>query len=86
MPNITGSFGNLLTREIDANTSGMGFGYEAFSVGSVFGAISYVSPPYYKDGGNNDGISFNASRVSPIFGNSNTVQPKALHLLPLIKF
>ena len=33
-----------------------------------------------------NGFSFNASRSNPIYGNSTTVQPPALALIPQIKY
>lgn len=47
----------------------------------------------YFSGGNSAGnsisygdIDFDASRVSPIYGRSNTVQPAAIQLIPIIKY
>ena len=47
----------------------------------------------YFSGGNNAGnsisygdIDFDASRVSPIYGRSNTVQPAAIQLMPIIRY
>ena len=76
LPNITGSFNSdLLT---DGRISAKG----AFTTGSDW---TYSTPDTGGDG-SQSGFSFNASKSSSIYGNSSTVQPKSLTLLPCIKY
>ena len=83
---MMGDFGNLLTRQLDAESTGMGGASGVFATGSTYGNITYVYSQYFLDIGSKDGISFDASRSSPIYGRSDTVQPASLFALPLIKF
>ena len=72
LPNITGQ----VTGGKNINSSG------AFKY--ISAASSFYNPP-----GNNNNFgqfSFDASRSSSIYGNSTTVQPPALTLLPCIKY
>lgn len=39
-----------------------------------------------ENSGNGDGVNFKASKANPIYGNSNTVQPPAIVLIPQIKY
>lgn len=76
LPNITGGFTQRSTAARD-------------SLGCI--SISYKTGAIYKlayDTGtrSEDVIDFNASRSSSIYGNSETVQPPALTLLPCIKY
>lgn len=72
LPNITGSFKDLISHD----TSSMGNADGAFAVHAKTGdAIHQMSGG--ASGSNKDGISFNASRSSSIYGNSTTVQPPA---------
>ena len=73
LPNITGSWGRHGTV-------------------SAIGAVSAgVNPSVQHDIGRGEGAShnafyFDASRSNSIYGNSTTVQPPALTLLPCIKY
>ena len=74
LPNITGFFGSY-----QWNTAGVG----------VF--ASSISSPNALQGGastglNYNSVDFNASRSSSIYGNSTTVQPPAITLIPQIKY
>ncbi len=73
-PNITGTFG------VFQNT-------DKFYVDNVV-FTSNTSIGRRGPQGTDDGIctNFNATGASSIYGQSSTVQPKALHLLPCIKF
>ena len=78
LPNITGS---SRARLMTANTSSAPVSLGAFS----FGAASTAGT----SGGNSYKIAeliFNASNSNSIYGNSTTVQPPALTLLPCIKY
>ena len=77
LPNITGEFGNYWNG-----------GHSGYSNGA-FVKRDGTSASYDGGGGNNGTTwvnSFDASRSSSIYGNSDTVQPKALTLLPCIKY
>ena len=72
LPNITGSFVNG-----DSATNYTG----AFYHGDI------VTSDRFSTGGENDHTAkFDASRVSAIYGSSNTVQPPAISLIPQIRF
>lgn len=72
LPNITGSFVNG-----DSATNYTG----AFYHGDI------VSSDRFSTGGENDHTAkFDASRVSAIYGRSNTVQPPAVSLIPQIRY
>lgn len=79
LPNITGLHHNILT------------GYVSDIGGSTNGAFGWDSAskaPYYSNTGLDRQIgdfSIDASRSNPIYGNSDTVQPPATVLLPVIK-
>ena len=77
LPNITGEFGNYWNG-----------GHDGYSNGAFSKRNGSVAS--YDGGGGNNGKtwinSFDASRSSSVYGNSDTVQPKALTLLPCIKY
>ena len=78
LPNITGGFSDIAYQnENGAYTSG------AF-------VKTTQTEGYYNAGGinmnGNDGVDFNASRCSSIYGNSDTVQPPALTMRYIIKY
>ena len=73
LPNITGNIYN--TPSINNATSANG----AFRVSLGDGARAGTTGKGYN-------TSFNASLSNPIYGNSTTVQPPALTLLPCIKY
>jgi len=75
LPNITGQFGsNNYGHKID-NPSG------AFSSSGS----TYDKPPYTDTSGGSI-LKFKASSSNSIYGNSSTVQPPALTMLPCIKY
>lgn len=78
LPNITGSHNQYLSTQTNAEdiTS-----YGAFTIG-------YGAKISADNSGANYGITlgFNASKSNAIYGNSATVQPPALTLLPCIKY
>ena len=87
LPNITGGFWDL-TSTVDSSTMGNADGVfftkytsEGNRVYSIYNT-DIAQSPY----GNKDGIGFNASRSNSIYGNSTTVQPPTLTLLPCIKY
>lgn len=85
LPNITGGFFDLVT-----NLHGdkkMGNGYGAFD--SVPQPIKNSATVAINNGINtseDDGISFDASRSSNLYGASKTVQPPAVNFMPIIKY
>lgn len=88
LPNITGSFGDLVAREVYAvGSKAIGKGLGAFQAQTNnFGGLHYVSDSMIKfENSDTDGISFDASRSSALYGNSSGVQPHALLSLFLIK-
>lgn len=72
LPNIDGSFGGKAAGNIIP--SGAFFG-----IGNIGGGSADNTAPGYEN------IGFDASRSTPIYGASDTVQPAALTLLPCIK-
>ena len=78
LPNITGSYQ-------DGGFDGTGgVGRGAINVGGdIFG--SYYG---HRDRGTNNlhSLSFDASRSSAVYGRSNTVQPPAIKLIPILKY
>ena len=81
LPNITGVANTVSIGKFFLGTSDYG------------GAISSVTTVTNVDGSvptglqtQTTGIDFNASRSNTIYGKSNTVQPPALTLLPVIKY
>ena len=71
LPNITGTFG--------------GSAYGA-TVGGAFSDIGGRSSYERGGGGSNCIVGFDASRSNPIYGNSDTVQPKSVSILPILKY
>ena len=72
LPNITGT--------MTAGSWASGFGYEATATGAFYNVNSWGNDA---DGGGattKRGIGIDASRSSSIYGNSNTVQPKATEM------
>lgn len=85
LPNITGVFGDIMANG----------GYDShFSINYGTGVFSKFDPHNgWRDGHtpnyNTNGfwnMSFDASRSSSIYGNSDTVQPPAITLLPCIRY
>lgn len=82
LPNITGHFRNL----VSTYGTYMGSADGAFSTGAKPGdAACKGNDSTFASVSNSDGISFDASRSSSIYGNSTTVQPPALTLRPIIR-
>ena len=80
LPNITGGIGNGNGFYTYTSTNG------AFSLGGgTQNKNNTVESPALSTL-NYAHFSFNASRVSSIYGNSTTVQPPALTMLPIIKY
>lgn len=79
LPNISGEFG----------IRGMLDGPVVYSPSGSFD-ISYATASNINQGmgaaGNSKFIDFDASHSNPIYGNSNTVQPPAIQLIPQIKY
>lgn len=73
LPNIEGSF--KMTR-VNASIISTG----------AFSDIVNETNSDYKAGDKGITVSFNASKSNPIYGNSTTVQPPALTMLPIIKY
>lgn len=74
LPNITGTLHWWYTGGLD-------------QVDGAFAADSYRHADGGGGGGHNSiGVTFNASRSSSIYGNSSTVQPKAIRLRYIIKY
>lgn len=73
LPNITGSFKMTRVNAKDIST----------------GAFSHIwneTNSNYNTGEKGITVSFNASKSNAIYGNSDTVQPPALTMLPIIKY
>ena len=75
MPNILGGIG--ITSDVQAVGSGALIGTLA-----EIGDFSRLSTTTQKT----NGLQFNASKSSSIYGAANTVQPPALCLIPQIKY
>ena len=76
LPNIEGSvFGVRASSKVKPSAIG------PFSLTNKTDPVKYVGS---SDGGSTD-INFDASKASPIFGNSDTVQPNSALLIPYIK-
>lgn len=74
LPNITG--------KVTLNNGPVMHCFEAFTKGDMV----YAKPAWSEGSGNADTFSFSASNSNSIYGNSTTVQPPALTLLPCIKY
>ena len=88
LPNITGGFYDLITSLSGGSPSKMGSADGVFYTRYLENnaIISIPASPGIEEIGRQDGIGFNASRSSSIYGNSETVQPPALTLLPCIRY
>lgn len=76
LPNINGQF------RLAGTTRSTTYAEGAFE-------ITYSGGNYeggHEGGGTNPNVSFMASRSNSIYGNSNTVQPPSIVLIPQIKF
>lgn len=76
LPNITGSFGATGLTDNGFTTTG------AFNTTPMSKKSSWT----FNDGTQSHQFDFNASRSNTIYGNSSTVQPPAITLLPIIKY
>ena len=90
LPNITGK---IQQRDAETGQTGEIWGHaDSFITEGI--VSGYTTRPYnYTLTGNSvsggasiDGISFDASKSNSIYGNSTTVQPPALTMLPIIKY
>ena len=80
LPNITGTFSHLSANGY-ANMAEKAYS-GAFSVGPTKrGCMADQA-----EGNNEKGTHFNASKSNPIYGRSNTVQPAAIKLIPIIRY
>ena len=83
LPNIEGSLSTSDRR---------GWGFASLGTGTGIGAISPDNSYEVSNAGSGvgssylGGFSFDASRSSAIYGNSDTVQPKSVTLIPQIKY
>ena len=89
LPNITGQF----AFQEDNATQSQGYGFAR--VNSATGAFQGIkreswhrmlSANVLTDEDGDSSIEFNASKSNPIYGQSNTVQPAAIQLIPIIKY
>ena len=79
IPNITGSILNLAHgSKVGATANGAFTRTEGTDTGNAGAETGYNGPTNI--------FNFNASKSNSIYGNSNTVQPPALQLIPQIKF
>ena len=87
LPDITGQISGLFSKKSQSatcdiseiNVTGMFYGEQTFS--NMVEIQETGTPSWWANGR----INSSASRLSPIYGNSDTVQPPALALLPCIK-
>lgn len=81
LPNITGVLGYIHSNALNEGEGDWGvFKYKHY--GNEITQL--ISPPTGKKGGYD--IEFNASKGNSIYGNSSTVQPPAVTLIPVIKY
>lgn len=81
LPNITGVIGYIHSNALDEGSGDWGL-LKFRHYGNAI--TSLTSSPTGKMGGYD--IEFNASKGNSIYGNSNTVQPPAVKLIPVIKY
>lgn len=85
MPNITGSHKS-------SSLGGLWRGaLNSINVGAIYvsreSETSFVPASSYADNDNNYNVlAFDASRANPIYGESNTVQPASIKLIPILKY
>ena len=80
LPNITGTFAHL---------SGNGYANmaaKAYSGAFSIGPTARGCTAEYNTGTGESGSHFDASKSNPIYGRSNTVQPAAIKLIPIIRY
>lgn len=89
LPNITGNCGYIRSQKanssavdsaINDNTKALKWGFKATNSEEALQNIKDTTKAAMGD------INFDASRSSSIYGNSETVQPPAVNLLPIIKY
>ena len=92
LPNITGEYKPKLTMSGysgNRNKISVDIANGAFK-GDLYGGTYAINGGLTYDTGYTDqdpkGVTFNASRSSSIYGNSTTVQPPAVKLIPVIKY
>ena len=81
LPNITGVIGYIHSSALNEGEGDWGV-FKFRNYGNEIPQLT--SPPTGKKGAYD--IEFNASRGNSIYGNSNTVQPPAVKLIPVIKY
>lgn len=81
LPNITGSTRTYTTYPFGSDLAMQG----AFYLSNA-GSTNIANTGATISGGMDCAAAFNANRSSPIYGNSNTVQPPAIQLIPQIKY
>ena len=81
LPNIIGVIGYIHSSALNEGEGDWGV-FKFRNYGN--GIPQLTSPPTGQKGGYD--IEFNASRGNSIYGNSNTVQPPAVKLIPVIKY
>ena len=80
LPNITGSFAHL------SNNSYANMASKAYSGAFSIGPTARGCAADYNTGTGESGSHFDASKSNPIYGRSNTVQPAAIKLIPIIRY
>lgn len=81
IPNLKGYF-NLLQGGL-APSENIGF-TKPFSSGNMGNAPSFVTTTEVRN--SMSGLWFDASTVSPVYNSSNTVQPPAINVIPIIRY
>lgn len=89
LPDISGSFGNLIARKEEADRGEMGAADGAFTTKPSeggYGVITYCTSTGDNTSHRSDGIGFKASRSNALFGKSPTNQMASLRCLAIIKW
>lgn len=81
LPNITGAISNITSSPIDEGSGDWGL-FRFKTYGDLI--MQRITSNTDKKGGYN--LEFNASKSNSIYGNSKTVQPPAVKLIPVIKY
>ena len=80
LPNITGTFAHL------SNNGYANMAAKAYSGAFSIGPTARGCTAEYNTGTGESGSHFDASKSNPIYGRSNTVQPAAIKLMPIIRY
>lgn len=92
LPNITGSYvPNLIIDNYNANKRKIGVesvsgAFEGTDTSQSRSLLNTITSTATTQDGSYKGVKFNASRSNSIYGISDTVQPPAVKLLPIIKY